>query len=327
MARGELPQCRRLIEQAATMMNGATDNDVTLMTHDAWAQQLFLEGEFAAAHEQAEYVASNYSVEQHQHLAETYSQENPGVICAGFDALALWLLGYSDQSRDRSKIVAEWSEEINNPHSNGFGLLLTCMACQLRADPEATIETADSLTAISARYHLHFTPFGMLLKGWAMAQLDPDFEQLEMAQGGFEMLISSGFRLFAPYMLGIIAEIQRKLGQIDDARASLEQALAQVEKSNERWFEAELHRLQGELLLQQDSSQQKQAEQCFSRSLEVACTQQARSLELRAALSFSRLWVQQGNASAAQQLLQPIIAGFSEASDNPELREARTLIA
>ena len=327
MARGELPQCRLLIEQAVTVMSESTDDDVTLMTHDAWAQQLFFEGKFTAAHEQAEYVVSHYSVERHQHIAENYSQEDPGVICAGFDALALWLLGHSDQSRERLKALAEWSAEINNPHSNGFGLLLTCMACQLRADPEATIESADSLTAISARYDLHYTPFCMLLKGWAMAQLDPDFEQLEMAQGGFEMLISSGFRLLAPYMLGIIAEIQRKLGQIDDAQASLEQALAQVEKSNERWFEAELHRLQGELLLQQDSSQQKEAEQCFGRSLEVARAQQARSLELRAALSFSRLWAQQGNASAAQQLLQPIIAGFSETSDSQELRDARTLIA
>ncbi len=255
MAQGNLAQCRRLIEQAVTMMNGSTDNDVTLMTHSAWAQQLFLEGEFAAAHEQAEYVASNYSVEQHQHLAETYSQENPGVVCLGFDALALWLLGHSDQSRNRLSIVAEWSAEIDNPHSVGFGLLLSCMACQLRTDPEATLETADRMVAISTRYDLHFIPLGMVLKGWAMMRLDPDFEPLEMAQSGLEMLLSSGAKVFMPYLLGLIANIQQTLGQIDAAQASVEQALAQVEKSNERWFEAELHRLQGELLLQQEKKQ------------------------------------------------------------------------
>jgi predicted ATPase len=298
-----------------------------LMTHSAWAQQLFLEGEFAAAHEQAEYVASNYSVEQHQHLAETYSQENPGVVCVGFDALALCLLGHSDQSRDRLGIVAEWSAEIDNPHSVGFGLLLSCMACQLRTDPEATLETANRLTAISARYDLHFAPFGMVLKGWAMAQLNPGSEQLEMAQDGLEMLLSSGAKVFMPYLLGLIADIQRTLGQIDAAQASIEQALTQVEKSNERWFEAELHRLQGELLLQQDSKHQEEAEQCFTRSLEVARAQQASSLELRAALSLSQLWAKHGNSGEASQLLQPIIAGFSEASDSPELRDARTLIA
>ena len=160
-----------------------------------------------------------------------------------------------------------------------------------------------------------------------MTRLAPDFEQLEMAQDALGMWLSVGAKLFVPYMLGMIADIQRELGQIDAAQASLEQALAQVEKSNERWFEAELHRLQGELLLQQDSKQQKEAEQCFTRSLEVARAQQARSLELRAGLSLSRLWVQQGNASEAQQLLQPIIAGFSEASDSSDLRDARTLIA
>ena len=273
MARGELAQCRRLIEQAVTVMNGSTDNDVTWMTHDSWAQQLFLEGEFTAALEQAEFVVPNYSIERHQHLAKKYSPEDPGVICAGFDALVLWLLGNSDQSRDRLKTVAEWSAEIENPHSVAFGLLLTCMTCQLRDDPQSTPENADRLTTISTRYDHHFTPFGMLLKGWAMAQLDPDFEQLEMAQSGLEMLLSSGAKIFMPYLLGLIADIQRTLGQIDAAQASVAQALAQVEKSNERWFEAELHRLQGELLLQQDSKHQGEAEQCFTRSLEVAHAQ------------------------------------------------------
>jgi DNA-binding winged helix-turn-helix (wHTH) protein/predicted ATPase len=327
MARGELPQCRRLLDQAVAVMRKFTDDDVILMTHDAYAQQLFLEGEFTAAHEQAKYVVSHYSVEQHQHLAESYCQEDPGVVCTGFDALALWLLGHTDQSRDRLKIVAKWSSEIDNPHSVGFGLLLSCMACQLRTDPEATLETVDRLVALSTRYDLHYIPFGMTLKAWAMARLDPDFEPLEMAQDGLEMLLSSGAKIFAPYLLGLIADIQRTLGQIHAAQASVEQALAQVEKSNERWFEAELHRLQGELLLQQDSSQQKEAEQCFSRSLEVARAQQARSLELRTALSFSQIYEKQGNSSAARLLLQPIIAGFSEASDSPELRDARTLIA
>jgi predicted ATPase len=237
------------------------------------------------------------------------------------------MLGNTEQARDRLQALQHLSTQLNNPPSTAWGLVLCCMACQLHGDPQATLERADELIELSTRHAVHWLPVARVFRAWAMFKLNPAPEQLEMAQNCIVEWRESGATLGVAYFLGLVVEMQWVLGELDQAQASVNEALALVENNGEYWIEAELRRLQGELMLAQDSKLHQEVEACFTRSLEVARTQQARSLELRAALSLSQLWMQQGNSNEARQLLQPIIEWFGDAADSPDLRDARALIA
>ena len=327
MARGELTQSRALIEQAAAVSHDLNDDSIDLMTDNAYAQQLLFEGAFAAALDKADSVVSSYDVERHATLASTYSEEDPGVTCAGIGCLASWMLGNTEQARERLQTLQHLSTQLNESPSTAWGLVICCIACQLHGDPQATLERADELIELSNRHAVHWSPVAKLFRAWAMFKLNPAPEQLEIARNCLGEWRAPGVQLAASYFLGLVAEMQWVLGELDQAQASVIEALALAENNGEYWIEAELHRLQGELMLAQDSKLHQEAEACFTRSLEVARALQARSLELRAALSLSQLWMQQGNSNAARQLLQPIIAWFGETSDNPDLRDAKALVA
>ena len=104
------------------------------------------------------------------------------------------------------------------------------------------------------------------------------------------------------------------------------EALATIARSAVRWWEAELYRLKGELLLQHSAAQPEEAEACFQQALDIARRQQAKSLELRAAMSLSRLWQQQGKRDEARELLAPLYGWFTEGFDTADLQEAKALL-
>jgi predicted ATPase len=124
----------------------------------------------------------------------------------------------------------------------------------------------------------------------------------------------------------MLAEVHRSLGQPEAGLMALSEALALVEKTGERYYEAELHRLKGELLLQHAAPEVSHAETCFQQSLDIARRQQAKSLELRAAISLSRLWQHQGKRDEARTLLAPIYGWFTEGFDTADLQEAKALL-
>jgi predicted ATPase len=130
-----------------------------------------------------------------------------------------------------------------------------------------------------------------------------------------------------PHRLSLLAEAYGQAGQPSAGLQVLAEALTLVNATEERWWEAELHRLKGALLLQLPNSDVSQAAACFQQALDVARSQQAKSLELRAALSLSRLWQQQGKGANARDLLMPLYGWFTEGCDTPDLLEAKALLA
>jgi predicted ATPase len=129
-----------------------------------------------------------------------------------------------------------------------------------------------------------------------------------------------------PYFLALLAEAYGRGGQVEEGLCALAEALAAVEKTGERFYEAELHRLTGELLLARAAANQAEAEGCLRRALDVARHQQAKSLELRAAMSLSHLWQRQGKRDEARRLLAGIYGWFSEGLDTKDLQEAQVLL-
>ncbi len=267
-----------------------------------------------------------YDSARHSKLAQVYSQEDPAQICAGIDVIASLLLGDSDQSLARERLVHELSAELNNPHSTAFGLVLCAIASQFRRDPLATQKYADELIELTNRYELQWEPIAMALKSWAMAKQTPDVENLEMIENALTIWRQSGVGVLIPYCLGLLAETHRELGQIRQAQTAVTEALSIIAQTREGWYESELYRLQGELLLQSGADQQ-DAEQSFVQSLEKARNCQALVLELYAAVSLSQLWIEQDRSLEVPELLQPIIARFNEDSNNDYLERARELVA
>jgi predicted ATPase len=164
------------------------------------------------------------------------------------------------------------------------------------------------------------------LRGWALAASGHGEEGIRQIQQGLAAYEATGAARDRPYYLALLAEASAQSGQTAKGLEALAEALARLGKSEVQWWEAELHRLRGELLLQHAVAQPEEAEACFQQALAVARRQQAKSLELRAAMSLSRLWQRQGESHAARELLAPIYGWFTEGFDTADLQEARVLL-
>ena len=138
---------------------------------------------------------------------------------------------------------------------------------------------------------------------------------------------ATGAAVVVPYFCTLLAEVSAHLGHIEDGLQALAEAHTLVEQQEERWWEAEIHRLRGVLLLRQTMTQQEEAETWLQRALDVARRQEAKSLELRAAISLACLWQQQGKHAVARELLAPIYSWFTEGFDTTDLQEAKALLA
>jgi predicted ATPase len=167
---------------------------------------------------------------------------------------------------------------------------------------------------------------GPIMRGWALAMQGQGAEGLTQLRQGLDAYRATGAEFQRPHFLGMLAEVHRSLGQPEAGLTAPSEALALVEKTGERYYAAELHRLQGELLLQHAAPEVSQAAACFQQSLDIARRQQAKSLELRAAMSRSRLWHQQGKRDAARALLAPIYGWFTEGFDTADLQDAKALL-
>jgi predicted ATPase len=166
-----------------------------------------------------------------------------------------------------------------------------------------------------------------ILRSWALTTQGHAVEGIAQLRKGLDARRAGGIEWLLPYFLALLAEAYWTQGQIEEGLTVLAEALALVDKNDERWWEAELHRLKGELLQQQAVPDASQAESCFQQALAVARHQQAKSLELRAVMSLSRLWQRQGKRAEAHQLLAEIYGCFTEGFDTADLQEAKVLLA
>ncbi len=173
---------------------------------------------------------------------------------------------------------------------------------------------------------------GTILWGWALAergQREKGIVQMHQGLAAYQAMRSEIMR---PYWLALLAEAYGKVGQAEEGLSVLAEALATVDKTGERWYEAEVYRLKGELTLKQSrvqrlaSSVQKEAEECFHKAIDIARRQQAKSWELRAVTSLARLWQQQGKKDEARRVLAEVYGWFTEGFDTADLQEAKALL-
>jgi predicted ATPase len=241
--------------------------------------------------------------------------------------LTLWLLGYPEQALARVNEVLTLAQHREHPVTLARGLQWTAHLHQLRREWQVVSERTNSaITVVTEQQVALVLAVGPILRGWALAMQGQGAEGLTQICQGLDAYQATGAAFQRPHFLSMLAEVHWSLGQPEAGLTALSEALALVETTGERYYAAELHRLQGELLLQHAAPEVSHAETCFQQALDMARCQQAKSLELRAAMSLGRLWQRQGKRDAARELLTPIYGWFTEGFDTADLQEARALL-
>jgi predicted ATPase len=326
LVRAELQTAHELGEQLLQLAQRVHAPALLLVAHRVLGQTLAFLGEFSTAQMHLEREMTLYDLEQHHAFASLYGQDQ-GVICRSWAALPLWSLGYPDQALQRSREALTWAQELGHPFSLAYAMCFAGMLCQLCRDVQAAQEQATAEMALCAEQGFAlYLARGTILQGWAIAEQGQGVAGLAQMRQGLVAYQATGAAVFRPYYLAFLAEAYGKLGQDGEGLTLLGEALAAVHKTGERFYEAEIYRLKGELLLVRSAENHREAKACFQQALAVARRQQARAWALRVATSLSRLWQHQGKRAAAYDLLAPIYGWFAEGFDTPDLQEAEALL-
>jgi predicted ATPase len=327
LVRAEFQTAHELGEQLLHLAQRAQAPVLLLLAHRALGQTLAFLGEFSTAHVHLAREMTLYDLEQHRTFASLYGQDQ-GVICRSWEALTLWSLGYPDQALQRSHEALTLAQELVHPFSLAYAMCFAGMLCQLCRDVQAAQERATAAIALCTEQGFAlYLARGIILQGWAMAAQGQDAAGLAQMCQGLSSYQATGAAVFQPYYLAFLAEAYGQVGQPGEGLTLLGEALAAVHTTGERFYEAELYRLKGELLLVHSAEDYGEAEACFQQALLVARCQQAKSSELRAAMSLARFWQHQGKRAAAYDLLAPVYGWFTEGFDTSDLQEAKALLA
>jgi predicted ATPase len=236
-------------------------------------------------------------------------------------------LGYADKAQHHSHEALTQAQQTEHPLSLAYARAFAARLSQCRRDVAATQAHAEALMTFAVTHGFgHRVELGRSLRGWALAMQGDAAAGVADIHQGFVALHGMGHKQYRPYYLSLLAEAYGQAGQIEAGLAALTEAVTLVAATEERWWEAELYRLQGELLGQLPLPDVVQTEACFQQALDVARRQQAKALDLRAALSLGRLWQGQGKHAVARQQLAEIYRWFTEGFDTPDLQEAKALL-
>jgi predicted ATPase len=239
----------------------------------------------------------------------------------------LWGLGYATQAQQRHAELLAQAQQLGHPPNLVYAQFFGALLAQYHRDAATTYARADAVTAFATAQSLeHNVVFGRLLLGWALAMRGDAVTGVAHIHASLEVAQRTGLKLYRPYFLALLAEASAQAGQPEAGLTVLDDALTLIAATEERWWEAEVYRLQGVLLLQCSHADVGQAEAYFQQALDVARRQQAKALELRAALSLSCLWQQEGKRAEAYALLAPIYGWFTEGFDTADLQEAKALL-
>jgi predicted ATPase len=327
MARAEHETGRELGEQCLSLAQRLDDPALLLEAHLILGVSWFLVGQLSQAYTHLEQGMRLYDPHQHHALAFRYGNFDPGVSCPAYAGWTLWVQGYPDQALERANAALTLAQNLEHPYTLARGLYWTTILHQLRREWQVVSERAEmALTVATAQQVALVLAVGPIMRGWALAMQGQGAEGLTQLRQGLDAYRATGAAFQRPHFLSMLAEVHGSLGQPEAGLTALSEALALVEKTGERYYEAELHRLKGELLLQQAAPEASHAEACFQQALDIARCQQAKSLELRAAMSLGRLWQQQGKRQEAQALLAEVYHWFTEGFDTADLQEAKALL-
>jgi predicted ATPase len=304
-----------------------------LEAHMSLGMVLVALGEFAVALDHLDQGLTYREAATYPLLPDVSHPAMGGLFYSGF---ALWYLGYPDQAQARIDAGLEMAQQLVYPHHIIWGQHLGASFFQLCRDVRRTRELADAVVLDTARHGLQISRLtGIVLQGWALVQAGQEDAGIAQIQQGLTESRTQGMGASLARYCALLAEVYRDVGRPIPGLALIAEAQALIKQHAELTYAAEVFRLHGELLLTKDRRRhparpakrsQVEVEKCFQQALELARSQQAKMLELRAAVTLSRLWQLQGKRREAQQLLAGVYAWFTEGFATVDLQEAKTLL-
>jgi len=326
LLRGELRKSYELAEQMLRRAQSSGDPTFLLYGHFALGSTFYFLGEFLSAREHLEIAVTLYDPQLHRLVTSRYGGGNPGVASRSFAAWTLWQLGYPDQALKRGNEALTLAQALSDSYTLAFAKGFVGFLHQLRRERRAAQEHIEGAIALCAEYGFpNISAWVSTLRGWATVEQGRDEEGIAQMQESLAAYRATGTSLNRPYLLILVAEACRETGGPHGLNA-LTEALAAADEHENRVWEAEIHRLKGELLLKQNDSNTAEAQGCFQRAIQIASRQAAKSLELRAAMSLARLLDKQGRRGEARTMLADIYNWFTEGFDTADLKDAKALL-
>jgi len=253
-----------------------------------------------------------------------YSQD-PGVVCQIRLSLDLWMLGEPVEATRRRADSLALAEELGHPFSLAYALTWDAVLQSHRGNRELARTQAEAAISLGREHRMPFwLGFGTIVHGWAVAEQGDIEGGIDEIRSGIAQFAATGTRSFVPFQLGLLAEQHGRLGNVERGLTLVAEALALVERTNERWPEVELFRRKGELF--ERAARDDEAETAYRRAVDVAQYQGARALELRSATRLADIWLRQDRARDVAPLLRPIVQRFGATTDLPDLDVARALL-
>ena len=324
--RAEHQLARELAEECLRLSRQTQDSAHRVTAHYMLGQSLLWLGEIGPAQHHSHECSVLYEAEQHHALAALYG-EDPGGVCLGFEAHALFMLGFPDQALQKSHEAIALAQELGDSFTLAQTLALAAWVRLYRREAGAAQAEAERAITVSREHEFpYFLALGTIQRGAALTEPEDRQEAILQMRQGLVDYRAAGAEFSVPFWLARLATGLGTVGQIEGGLLLLTEARALVETSHERWHEAEIYRLKGELLLQQSHEPQAEAQEYFHKALAVARQQEAKSWELRAATSLARLWQKQGKQIEAQKLLSEIYNWFTEGFDTKDLEDAKALM-
>lgn len=321
--RSDMIHAREVGEQFLTLAQREGNPAFLLEAHRAMGITLFGLAELIPAREHLERGIALFDPQKHHSHTYLYGAD-PGVAYSSQLAWLLWLLGYPDQALDRMQQALARAREFAHPFSLAAALAIAAIVHQLRREVRAAREQAEAAIALSTSRGFPFLlGWAVIIRGWTSVEQGKADEGIAEMRRGLANYQATGAEFLRTDYLALLAEAYGKRGQVDEGLNVLAEALDAATGTGERRWQAELFRLKGELILRRDEDE---AEACLVQAIEVARSQRAKSLELRASKSLSRLWLRQGKREEARRLLEEIYGWFTEGFATADLQEAQALM-
>jgi predicted ATPase len=250
------------------------------------------------------------------------------VAILSFRALSLWLLGYPEAALADLAQAVKYAREIDQAATLMYALIHTTMFVHIPCGNYTSAEPV--LEEVIALADAKGAPFvkalAMLNRSWILGLTGKASEAIQMFTSWIGAYRSTEATIYTPLHLSLFARVKAELGESDDASRYMDEAIVAIETTKEKWFEAEATRIAGQIVLLSPEPNTAKAQTYFERALQIARQQQAKSWELRAAMSMAQLWRDQGKRAEACELLAPVYGWFTEGFDTRDLKEAKALL-
>ncbi|MBX3348283.1 MAG: AAA family ATPase [Nitrospira sp.] len=323
---GSLATACDLAEHLLAFASRKQNPDLLIRAHESIGSAYTLLGRFDEAKTHLLAAKSLYNPQRHQSQPQPYTQD-PGITARIMLARTLWILGEVDEVEGLAKEAIHMARELEHPFTLAFALATVSWVYSTIRDVDKTLVLSAEAIAISTKYSFEVTlAWATSLHGWALAEKGRD-EGLDQLVNGLSAAQAAGVRLNNAFTLAMLAEVYLRRKRIDEGLAALSAAQKLVRVEGERCWQAELLRLQGELLLEQSESSVFEAEQCFAGAVKIAQEQHATMFELRAAMSMGRLLKKLNRSDAARSVLQAACSKITVRASNPELLEAEVILS